>query len=259
MGHIKKGGNFMEKLKNTLLKYRFLVQLGFLACVLAGIRLVPAPYGKYLTLLLIIIGGVFFCGWACVFGTVQDALFSFGRRFTKFEITVGDRWGKWLWISRYLVLFFAAGALLAVIDARKSLSMLIHKNEIAAAAAAMLGTVLLLSTVMRRPFCRFVCPEGARYGLVSLTRLITVTRDKDLCISCGACDRKCPMAIKVSKSTAVVTPQCISCGECLKACPKSGALTPALRPFKEAVPLALMGVGIWFAIRYAMGIMAQFG
>ena len=121
----------------------------------------------------------------------------------------------------------------------------------------MLGTVLLLSTVMRRPFCRFVCPEGARYGLVSLTRLITVTRDKDLCISCGACDRKCPMAIKVSKSTAVVTPQCISCGECLKACPKSGALTPALRPFKEAVPLALMGVGIWFAIRYAMGIMAQ--
>ena len=72
MGHIKKGGNFMEKLKNTLLKYRFLVQLGFLACVLAGIRLVPAPYGKYLTLLLIIIGGVFFCGWACVFGTVQD-------------------------------------------------------------------------------------------------------------------------------------------------------------------------------------------
>lgn len=249
----------MEKIKNTLIKYRFGVQLAYLACAVAGVKLMPTLYGKIFTLALIVLGGVFFCGWVCMFGTIQDALFKFARRFTKFEINVGGKYGKWLWLSRYAVLFCAAGALIAVLDARKSMFVLIRQKEIAAAAAVMLGGVLALSTVMRRPFCRFVCPEGARYGLVSLMKIFVVTRDKEACVGCGACDRKCPMAIKVSEAPAVLSPQCISCGECLRACPKKDVLSVKLRPFKAAVPLALMCAGVFFAVKFAAGVVSRFG
>lgn len=46
--------------------------------------------------------------------------------------------------------------------------------------------------------------------------------EKDICVSCGACVKECPMdAIKVWKGCySVVDPdKCVGCGKCTKICP----------------------------------------
>ena len=54
------------------------------------------------------------------------------------------------------------------------------------------GLVLLLSTFVGRPYCRFLCPYGALLGLCSRVSWKGVTITPDECIVCGLCDDACP-------------------------------------------------------------------
>jgi len=58
-------------------------------------------------------------------------------------------------------------------------------------------------------------------GISNLFRVFKIKRNKTTCISCGACDRACPMNIQVSESETVKNHQCISCMKCTSelACP----------------------------------------
>ena len=45
----------------------------------------------------------------------------------------------------------------------------------------------------------------------------------DNCISCGKCNRECPMGIRVSdliKEGQIKSAECIQCGVCIDSCPK---------------------------------------
>ncbi len=50
-------------------------------------------------------------------------------------------------------------------------------------------------------------------------QLLRITRDENLCIDCGLCDKKCPQGIKVSKMKLVNHPDCNLCTECMGVCP----------------------------------------
>ncbi|HEX8960556.1 MAG TPA: 4Fe-4S dicluster domain-containing protein, partial [Geobacteraceae bacterium] len=72
--------------------------------------------------------------------------------------------------------------------------------------------------LVRRSFCRMVCPYG-RIQLLTMDRN-TLTLEFDprsahLCIHCGACERSCPMGIDIKDGLQV---ECINCGRCLDAC-----------------------------------------
>jgi ferredoxin-type protein NapH len=73
----------------------------------------------------------------------------------------------------------------------------------------LLGILLGLSLFIDRPFCRYLCPEGARYGIISLARIFTITRDEEKCVSCKKCDKVCPSQIEVSQHPEVRNAQCV--------------------------------------------------
>ena len=78
-------------------------------------------------------------------------------------------------------------------------------------------TVIVLSILFYRPFCKWLCPLGAFYALLNKASLFQMKVDKDRCISCGKCARVCQMDVDVTK-----TPnhsECIRCGMCVRACP----------------------------------------
>lgn len=88
----------------------------------------------------------------------------------------------------------------------------------------MLGSFILLSLFFNRPYCRYFCSEGARYGLLSLARIFTIKRDEEKCINCGKCSRSCPTQIDVASKKHIRNFQCINCFKCIEACPVKGAL-----------------------------------
>lgn len=90
--------------------------------------------------------------------------------------------------------------------------------------------IVLLSIVIFRPFCRYLCPLGAIYGLFNKISLYRFRVDEDKCVSCGLCQRTCEFDIKVWQNPN--SPDCIRCGSCRAACPKEAI--EVLRPLKTA-------------------------
>lgn len=77
--------------------------------------------------------------------------------------------------------------------------------------------IVTLCLVIWRPFCKYLCPLGAIYGLFNRFSLYRNHLDTDKCISCGKCASVCRMCVDPSKTPN--SPECIRCGDCAKACP----------------------------------------
>lgn len=78
-------------------------------------------------------------------------------------------------------------------------------------------TVVILSLFIVRPFCKYLCPLGAIYGLFNKLSLYQLKVDFDSCVGCHACEKHCPMNVPVLKN--INSPECIRCGKCKSVCP----------------------------------------
>lgn len=95
-------------------------------------------------------------------------------------------------------------------------------GEIGTVAGITLGVTFLLVyldlALVRRTFCKTICPYG-RIQLLTMERgTLTLEFDperKDACIRCGACVRACPMGIDIKNGLQI---ECINCGRCVDAC-----------------------------------------
>ena len=90
---------------------------------------------------------------------------------------------------------------------------------------------LVLSVMYYRPFCRFICPLGAIYGLANPISLYRYQILEEKCVHCGACKKACKLGIDPVKTPN--SPECIRCGECVKACPHQ-AILPGIKLKKQA-------------------------
>ena len=82
---------------------------------------------------------------------------------------------------------------------------------------AVLLTVVVLSVLFFRPFCKWICPLGAFYALLNKVSLFQMKVDKNKCVSCGKCARVCKMDVDVTKTPNHT--ECIRCGMCISTCP----------------------------------------
>ena len=96
----------------------------------------------------------------------------------------------------------------------------------------LLAVLIVLSILVYRPFCRYLCPLGAIYGVFNPIAFYQIRMDKEKCTSCGACRRACKLDIPVWKRPN--SPECIRCGDCAKACP-SGAVCAGFQQAKNRV------------------------
>ncbi len=181
-----------------------------------------------------LIGGAFFCGWLCPLGTVQEWIGRLGSRlFRGKRLQIPSQVEKWLFLMRYVLLIsgvtgFMVLTFLSFLSRpyQTFMGLIVGQTAyVSVLAWTWLGLFLVGSLIMDRPFCRYFCTEGAKYGLLSLARVFSIKRDEVKCIDCGLCDRACPTQVKISTRGHVLHPQCINCMECISACPVDGALT----------------------------------
>jgi polyferredoxin len=89
--------------------------------------------------------------------------------------------------------------------------------------------LILLSVIVYRPFCKYLCPLGAIYGLFNPIALYRYQVDGNKCTNCGDCQSACKMNICITEKPN--STECIRCGACIAAC-KRNALTKV--PFRPA-------------------------
>ncbi len=125
------------------------------------------------------------------------------------EMNMGDTW--------FCRLICPAGSV-------AGLSLLAMNPELASALGflfswkmCLLLIVLISSTLVHRPFCKYLCPLGAFYGLFSKFGLYQMHLDKERCIKCGKCEQSCPMDVRCTED--INSPECIRCGKCKASCP----------------------------------------
>lgn len=102
--------------------------------------------------------------------------------------------------------------------------------------ALVLAVTVLASVLLPRPFCRYLCPLGAFYGLFHRFSFYQMELNEARCVKCGKCEAVCPMAVEVTKR--IHSPECIRCGQCRDVCP-TGAIQSGLlrvRPRAESGP-----------------------
>lgn len=218
----------MNRVRNRRLQYSRLAAqvLGLVLTVIGYYYVVVRGFGvpKWLFVGSVIVAGLFFCGWFCPFGTVQEWLRHLGKKIG-LNLAVPTRVNRYLSFSRYLLIPLSSIAFFSFLDSRRIFISAITGDIAAAGALAILAAILLLSLAVDRPFCRYLCGFGAIHGLFSMARVLGLRRDAVKCVGCRKCDKACMMGVEVSLAHAVRDPHCINCGKCMGVCPVPGALT----------------------------------
>ncbi len=211
---------------------RHLTQLGYIFLI------VFSAYIENFTIIIMLsilslLGGAFFCGWLCPLGMAQEWLGRLGHRLLGGKrIRVPGKVERLLVFSRYVLLavvltdlgVFAFTYFISEPYQTFTGFITTQWSYIGLAAWSYLGLLLLVSLFIDRPFCRYLCVQGARYGALSLLRVFSIGRNAELCINCRLCDKACPTQVAVSTKNHVRNPQCINCLDCIDACPVKGAL-----------------------------------
>jgi polyferredoxin len=187
------------------------------------------------------LGGNFFCGWFCPFGTLQEWLSKLGSRILPGKIRIPYSVDKYLRLLRYVLFLLSLGGIwyfYFLNDPYTTFQSVTTGNTayISVLSISVLGLILFAGLFVERPFCSYLCTEGAQYGLLSVLRIFTIKRDKSKCNNCGLCDKKCPSRIQVSLNSQVRNPHCINCMECIKSCKKKSlSFGPVLPNLKEKI------------------------
>ena len=197
-------------------------------------------FSYYITGFLILLGvllGRFICGFLCPFGWFQELLHKIP---TKKLSTKKLKPLTYLKYAVLLVMVFLLPAFLVndvgmgdpffckylcpqgVLEGAIPLSL--ANSGIRAALGklftwkfSILLSVIALSIVFYRPFCKWLCPLGAFYALFNRVSLFQMKVDKNKCVSCGKCAKACKMDVDVTKTPNHT--ECIRCGMCVRACP----------------------------------------
>ena len=189
-------------------------------------------FAYYVIGFLIFVGAILgrlVCGFLCPFGLIQDLLHKIPF-FKKIRTFRGDKLLRKLKYVIFLVfvillplfltdlmgqgapyfckLICPAGTLeggLPLVLLNKAMRgaigwLYIWKNTI-------LIATIVLSILIYRPFCKYICPLGAFYSIFNKVSLFRYRIDGDKCVHCGKCAKVCQMNVDPVKTPN--SPECI--------------------------------------------------
>ena len=199
-------------------------------------------FAFYVVGFLMLVGAIcgrFVCGWLCPFGLFQDLLHKipFIKKLNSFK---GDRILRKLkyiilalfviilpmcvsdavgigdpWFCKYIcpVGTLEGGIPLVIMNEalRETIGFLYTWKT------AILIILIVLSVIIYRPFCKYICPLGAIYACFNKISAVGIHCDKDKCVSCKKCHNVCKMGVYPAEAPR--SAECIRCGLCVKECP----------------------------------------
>ena len=139
----------------------------------------------------------FFCGYACAFGSLGDAVWALSGLIQEKLLTGANPW-----------------------EVFSRLTALRLPPEGFGVGIALFVLILLGMAVQPRFFCQFLCPMGAVFALLPVLPFARLHRQSDGCIpGCNACKQQCPVCLKLEESS-LRSGECIAYEACVGTCPK---------------------------------------
>lgn len=194
-----------------------------------------------LLLIITILFGRHFCGYACAFGSLGDALYEltafirakcFGK---KKKHGYPEEWVHRLQKVKYVILAFL---LLSCITGFYSKLQGMSPWDVFSMLTTgrlpkstyIVGTVLLILIMVgmctqERFFCQFLCPMGAVFAIMPIIPGALFKRNRPNCASkCTLCKKRCPAHLDIDGDTAH-SGECICCHACTAVCPRKNIHT----------------------------------
>lgn len=181
--------------------------------------------------------GRFFCGFFCSFGAVQDLLWLGSHRLRalfpgKRNLKKADRIFRF---AKYAVLFYFIIFIWSGVTAVKtagpwqvfgqyvSFGHWPGLKPLLSVGGVLLLLIFIGSLFVQRFFCRYFCPMGAIYSLISQASFLKIDKPREECGKCHLCTSKCTMGMDLTKKDRIAGGECISCQKCVSWCPKGNA------------------------------------
>ncbi len=216
------------------------------------------PAGLFIFVAIIIVSFVFgksFCSWICPIGFISELIGDFSYKFQKKVLKIKKAFAlprfldyplrmlKYLLLAFFIYSIFflmSPEALLGFLNSPYNLvsdiKMYYFFADISRLALIIICALFVLSIFIRNFWCRFLCPYGALFGLLSLLSPQKIKRKTNTCIDCSLCAKACPSSIKVDKVKTVFSDECTSCMNCVDACPVKDTLEVKSFIIRKTIP-----------------------
>lgn len=193
--------------------------------------------GSFIVFVCMLLGSIFlgriFCGWLCPMGGLHECLFSVNEKVPKQGWKNNIKYVIWVvWITAIIICFIFRKEEISI----DFFYMTDHGISIAEIYSYIIyyGVIflVLIPAVLfgKRIFCHYFCwmapfmVIGTKIRrFLHLPGLHIMVKHENACVSCGKCNKVCPMGIKVSGMISegqVKSMECIQCGACIDDCPK---------------------------------------
>lgn len=189
--------------------------------------------------------GRLFCAYICPAGGLQECAFSVNEKLPKQGWRNYIKYIIWvIWLSVVIFCYFQHG---------KNIKMdFLFETENGISVSSVQSYIIYYGIVClifipsvlcgKRVFCHYFCWMAPIMVLGTTLRkrmhlpgVHIKAKAKDMCISCGICNKVCPMGIDVVndiKNGVIDNLECIQCGACIDNCPKY-ILSYGMRKRKE--------------------------
>lgn len=163
------------------------------------------------------------CGTLCPFGFLQDLL----HKVKSWKARLPG-WASYLRYATLVVLVFLVPAITRVpwfsrLCPMGTLGAGLPWAAMSESVRNLIGPLFLLkigilllfllsAVIVKRPFCRAVCPLGAILSLFNRSSFVRLAWNPDTCTQCGDCREICPVDIQPSRDPG--SPECIRCWDC---------------------------------------------
>jgi ferredoxin-type protein NapH len=176
--------------------------------------LVPGIIGILIVLAISLLVGRMFCGHICPVGTIQEL----SSRAPLKKIDTGNTIIPE--VIRFAVFIAVVAGGLYLIDLMAYTGVYDFFSLTLTAGFFVFAAILLLSVFIYRPVCRFLCPYGVLFSLMSHLSRYRLRRT-DACIKCRKCEKACPVHVAGAGASKR---ECYLCGRCTEVCPVKGAI-----------------------------------
>lgn len=198
-----------------------------------------------LTVILTIIFGRFFCSWVCPFGSIHHfAGFWAHRKKTTAQKIQLNKYRKIQGLKYIFLFFFLAMAafpslaatlqtglldpiplvtrsvnlvLLPIADRSVNFSSVLPRfYQGAWLIFAIFLTAVLLNVLIPRFYCRFICPLGALFAIISRFAIWRIGQKQNQCSNCKLCERSCEGGCEPAGQIKIS--ECLLCFNCRSDC-----------------------------------------
>jgi polyferredoxin len=177
--------------------------------------------------------GSLVCGWACPFGFLQDLAAKVPTPkfdppkiagYMRYVMLIGTVLAIPYFFGEEHALFVCricpAGALEAAVP--NMVGQVISGKEVVwpnAVKLIILALFLIAIFVMRRPWCRVLCPLGAIFSLFNRFSAFFLRFENEECTKCKRCHKLCKFGIEPEKTPNDL--HCVRCLECTRCKPEA--------------------------------------